>query len=270
MSTAVQTGGITPEIMQSVIIAGDLSGLNATQKVSYYNNFCERVGLDPTTQPFSLLTLKGKQILYCGRPGIQQLNKKHEVSHDIKSRESVGGCFVVTATAKTPDGRHTECIGAVYVEGLKGEDLCNAYMKAETKAKRRATLDLLGLGILDSSEVESMPGAKTVDIGYEEPKGLPEAPAPQAKVVSEPTEQEKVDSFLKKGTKKPAAKTETEAVIHTAPVPSRADILNLISAAADVKALMVIWNDNVGLQSEPEFKAAMNARRVIVTQVKAA
>jgi hypothetical protein len=38
----------------------------------------------------------------------------------------------------------------------------NAIMKAETKAKRRATLDLLGLGVLDESETESIPNATTV------------------------------------------------------------------------------------------------------------
>ncbi|RYE14076.1 MAG: hypothetical protein EOP45_20185, partial [Sphingobacteriaceae bacterium] len=38
-------------------------------------------------------------------------------------------------------------------------------MKAETKAKRRATLDLLGLGILDETETESIPGSvQKVDV----------------------------------------------------------------------------------------------------------
>jgi predicted transglutaminase-like cysteine proteinase len=40
-------------------------------------------------------------------------------------------------------------------------------MKAETKAKRRATLDLLGLGILDESETETIPGATTVTVPLE-------------------------------------------------------------------------------------------------------
>ena len=95
--------------------------------------------------------------MYCDRGGAQQLNKLHRVSHEIRSRETVNGCYVVTAQASTPDGRKTESLGAVPIINLKGETLCNAMMKAETKAKRRATLDLLGLGILDETEIPPNP-----------------------------------------------------------------------------------------------------------------
>jgi hypothetical protein len=72
------------------------------------------------------------------------------------------GVYIVTSKASLPDGRCTESIGAVNIQGLKGEAYANAIMKAETKAKRRATLDLLGLGVLDESEAESIPNATTV------------------------------------------------------------------------------------------------------------
>jgi hypothetical protein len=42
---------------------------------------------------------------------------------------------------------------AVAVKGLIGEALANAYMKSETKAKRRVTLSIMGLGLLDESEI---------------------------------------------------------------------------------------------------------------------
>ena len=45
----------------------------------------------------------------------------------------------------------------VPIEGLRGEALSNAMMKATTKAKRRVTLSLCGLGMLDETEVESIP-----------------------------------------------------------------------------------------------------------------
>lgn len=147
-------------ILTSIITNGDLSKLSADQKVSYYRNFCERLGLDPMSQPFKLLRLNGKEILYCDRSGTQQLNKLHSVSHEIRAREIVNGCYVVTSQASTPDGRHTESIGAVPIENLRGDNLCNAMMKAETKAKRRATLDLLGLGILDETETETIPAVE--------------------------------------------------------------------------------------------------------------
>jgi hypothetical protein len=82
----------------------------------------------------------------------------------ITSRDTnaEAGVYIVTSKASLPDGRCTESIGAVNIAGLKGEAYANAIMKAETKAKRRATLDLLGLGVLDESEAESIPNASTV------------------------------------------------------------------------------------------------------------
>lgn len=158
------------DVVAQLILAGDLSKLNATDRVAYYRGYCERIGLDPFTKPFDILRLNGKEILYLTRSGAQQLNKLHGVSHQITVREVIAGeVYQVTARATLPDGRHTESIGAVSVAGMKGESYCNAIMKAETKAKRRSTLDLLGLGILSEEEAVGMPGAATVDIS-ETPK----------------------------------------------------------------------------------------------------
>lgn len=149
--------GVCNDIISSLFINGDISRLTPSQKVNYYRQVCDKLGLDPLSQPFRILRLHGREIMYCDRGGAQQLNKLHRVSHEIRSRETVNGCYVVTAQASTPDGRKTESLGAVPITNLKGETLCNAMMKAETKAKRRATLDLLGLGILDETEIPPNP-----------------------------------------------------------------------------------------------------------------
>lgn len=161
-NTQIQT--IYSNIIASLVINGDLSKLNAEQKVSYYRQFCERLGLDPISQPFKLLKLSGKETLYCDRGGASQLCRVHKVSHKITSRESVSNCYIVTAQAIDATGRHTESTGAVNIANLNGEALCNAMMKAETKAKRRATLDLLGLGMLDETEVETIPQSETTEL----------------------------------------------------------------------------------------------------------
>jgi len=149
-------------VVSALILNGDLSKLSAADKVKYYNGYCERLGLDPFTKPFDILKLNGREVLYLLRTGTQQLNKLHQVSHTITSRDLIdaAGIYQVTARASLPDGRCTESIGAVNISGIKGEAYANAIMKAETKAKRRATLDLLGLGVLDESEVESIPNAQ--------------------------------------------------------------------------------------------------------------
>lgn len=159
---------IDESILESIILKGDISGLNTKQKIQYYKMYCERLGLDPATQPFKILNLKGKEVLYCDRSGVQQLSNKEKVSHEIKDRENINNeIYNVYARASLPDGRFTESIGSVSIAGLKGNDLANALMKAETKAKRRATLDLLGLGILDETEIETIEGAKKIPMTIE-------------------------------------------------------------------------------------------------------
>ncbi len=90
------------------------------------------------------------------------------------------GLYVVVARATTADGREDEAIGAVSVRGLSGDALANAIMKAETKAKRRVTLSIVGLGWTDESEVDSIPGAQTVRVDPETGEILDATPAQPA------------------------------------------------------------------------------------------
>lgn len=155
----IQSASIIPlcdGVLADIVLKGDLSPLTPGEKIDYYRAICARVGLDPATQPFAILKLQGKEKLYCDRGGCAQLNALHKVSHRITAREYAHDCYIVTAQASTPSGRVTESIGAVSIKGLAGEALCNSLMRCETKAKRRSTLDLLGLGILDETEGESL------------------------------------------------------------------------------------------------------------------
>jgi hypothetical protein len=68
---------------------------------------------------------------------------------------------------------------------LKGEARANAELKAVTKAKRRATLSICGLGWLDETEVDDIPaGAKRHTIHHISPPSNPpireHSPAAQA------------------------------------------------------------------------------------------
>src|SRR5258708_6880900 len=114
------------------------------------------------------MTRKGKVTLYARRDATDQLRQLHKVSIEIVAREVVEDCYLVTARATTPI-RQDESIGAVNIAGLKGDLRANAIMKAETKAKRRVTLSICGLGMLDETEVDSIPGARiTPSAGVEE------------------------------------------------------------------------------------------------------
>ncbi|HLG99810.1 MAG TPA: hypothetical protein VKX49_26105 [Bryobacteraceae bacterium] len=150
--------------VEKVLIGGDLSKLSPEQRISYYNAVCKSLNLNPLTKPFAYLTLSGKTVLYAQKDCTEQLRNLHSISLSIPAREVIDGVYVVTSRATRPDGRADEATGAVAIEGLKGEARANAMMKAETKAKRRVTLSICGLGMLDESEVDSIPGAQREDI----------------------------------------------------------------------------------------------------------
>lgn len=152
----------SPDVVSKVLLGGDLAQLTSQQKISYYRSVCESLGLNPLTKPFEYIRLSGREVLYATRNCTDQLRHAHRISVTITARDVVEDCYVVTARAAFPDGRHDESIGAVPIAGLKGESRSNAMMKCETKAKRRVTLSLVGLSTLDESEVESIPGAQVV------------------------------------------------------------------------------------------------------------
>jgi len=169
----------SPDVIAKVLLGGDLAQLTSQQKISYYRSVCESLGLNPLTKPFEYIRLSGREVLYATRNCTDQLRHAHRISVTITAREVIEDCYVVTARAAFPDGRHDESIGAVPIAGLKGESRSNAMMKAETKAKRRVTLSLVGLSTLDESEVDSIPGAQVVtspDIPF--PKSLTPSPGP--------------------------------------------------------------------------------------------
>ena len=186
---ANKTEKLSEDALNNIILNGDISGLKDSEKLIYYKRICERYGLDPVGKPFQIIKFQdGKQTLYCTREGCQQLSFINNVSHQITDRQiqetTEGKIFLVTARAVLPTGRFSESIGAVplykadgrwinqqppkksYFETngkyirLIADNYCNALMKTETKAKRRATLDLLGLGIMEEQEVETIPNVK--------------------------------------------------------------------------------------------------------------
>lgn len=153
--------------IEKVLMQGDLGKLDAGQRLAYYGSVCQSLGLNPLTRPFEYISLNGKLTLYAKKECTEQLRMKYDVSVTIVSREVAEGCYVVTARATMPHGRSDESIGAVSIEGLKGEARSNAMMRAETKAKRRVTLSICGLAFLDDSERDSVPGAAVIPVDPE-------------------------------------------------------------------------------------------------------
>lgn len=172
------------ELIEKVVLGGDLSGLTPPQRIAYYNAVCQSVGLNPLTRPFEYLTLKDekgndKLVLYARRDATDQLRAIRKVNILSVERELISDVVVVTVAAVDADGRQDIAVGAVPIVREHGKwattqqgkkffqgdgtfaainptERANAFMKAETKAKRRVTLSLCGLGVMDESEIEDI------------------------------------------------------------------------------------------------------------------
>jgi hypothetical protein len=164
--------------LESVLLGGDLERLTPAERVNYMLSVCKSLNLNHLTKPFEFIRLNGKLVMYARKDCTEQLRRNGGVSIRIVARETTTDVYVVTAQATDRTGRCDESIGAVPLKGLSGEALANAFMKAETKAKRRVTLSISGLGLLDESEVDSIPGAQRVDALTAEPPVAPAAKRP--------------------------------------------------------------------------------------------
>lgn len=163
-------------LIHDLIVAGDTSRLSAAQKTEYFMRTCQTLGLNPVTQPFAFIKLNGKEVLYAKKDATEQLRKINGVSVETMEGKTVADVYIVTVKVKDKDGRTDIATGAVNIATLKGDALANATMKAETKAKRRATLSICGLGILDESELETIPAAEKQIPQTEKPDAIVEKP----------------------------------------------------------------------------------------------
>jgi hypothetical protein len=162
-SEIARTQAAMTEGVERLLVHGDLKSLSVSERLAFYKSRCDAAGLNPVARPFIYLELGGKLVLYATKECGEQLNAMHGIQHKITSRshDEKAGLYVVEVEALTRDGRSTMDIGVVVVSGLRGADMANAMMKAVTKAKRRATLSLCGLGdIVDETELDTVAGKR--------------------------------------------------------------------------------------------------------------
>lgn len=159
------------DIIESVIVKGDLAKLTPAERTAYYKATCESLGLNPLTRPFEYIELNKKLTLYARKDATEQLRKINKVSLVGKPQfEFQDDVVIVSVSVEDATGRTDADIGVVSIANLRGDAKANALMKAVTKAKRRATLSICGLGFLDESEIETIPDARPFveDVSFEE------------------------------------------------------------------------------------------------------
>lgn len=160
------------EAIEKVLIGGDLTPLTPEQRVEYYNAVCNSLGLNRLTGPFGYILFRetenapAKLSLYAKKDCAEQLRKKHRVSVIPRTtKREITEDFATTELSLVDgSGRTDTATGMVYLwkkynnqmYRLTGQRLADAIMKSETKAKRRGTLSICGLGILDEMDLESV------------------------------------------------------------------------------------------------------------------
>lgn len=149
---------IDPAAIESALMRNDYGRLPVAEKVALYRRTCESMGLNPLTQPFGFFKMSGgSEVLYAKRTAADQLRQIHGITlvDCSESWDKDSKIFSVTVRMRDRTGREDIDRGDVFIpDTCKGMDLANAKMRAITKAKRRCTLSLVGLGFLDETEVQ--------------------------------------------------------------------------------------------------------------------
>lgn len=149
----------------------DLAMMTEKERAKLYGAVCRSIGLNPLTAPFEYIKLNGKLTLYAKKGATDQIRDIKRISITKIEKEVQDGVLMVTATAQDASGRTDSDMGAVVLTGLKGENLANAHMKAITKAKRRVTLSMAGLGFLDETEIETIPASRAATVKVDHQTG---------------------------------------------------------------------------------------------------
>jgi hypothetical protein len=136
----------------------DLESLNEQQRHEYVKNVCAHMGVPDNLNLVMLTYLDDgdgprRLVAYSKRGAAEIIRSSKGISITSLKQEKVGGSIVWTVCAQDAGGRQEMSSGSKWIEGLQGQDLDDAIMTAQTRACRRVTLQFIGAGVLDESEV---------------------------------------------------------------------------------------------------------------------
>jgi hypothetical protein len=232
-----------------ILATGDLSKLSNEQRVAHYLDLCQSLSLNPRSRPFDWLLLDGKLVLYPNKSCAEQLRREHQISVKVTRRDIVGEMFVVEVEGRTPTGRTDEASKYVPLKDsrgnkLTGTNLANAFAKAETGAKRRLVLSMVGLA--SPPDPEEVRGARWVTVDgtgrvldnpTQEQRALAENPA-MARAIGERVYEDA------EGQGAPLAGTPDQRVTQadvTPPRPAQGPPASFRASEEDVKRWLGAW-----------------------------
>lgn len=151
---------------------GSLHHLDNSGLVAFRAKLCNYIGLNPYTLPFRFYSNSAGEIfLYATKDACAQLRelKGISVTHTTDYlRDEFLKTITIKITGMNKKGRSSIATGSVSYENALPGDIHNYIMWAETKALRRLTLDLSGLGVLADVEVKDMQDVTALNVIPEE------------------------------------------------------------------------------------------------------
>jgi len=160
--------------------------MNEEQRQQYVRNVCEHMGVPPELNLVMLTYLDEQDgprrlVAYAKRGATEIIRNNRNINVTELTSKEIGGSIVFTATGKDNNGRQEMSTGSRYIKDLEGRQLDDAIMTAQTRAVRRMTLQFVGAGVLDESEVNpSQP------VALKNTNPSPIAPQPAVKANDEP------------------------------------------------------------------------------------
>lgn len=156
---------LNDELLAKIVQSGDLSMLSQQDRLIYYFTYCRQLGLNALSKPFDYLEEKDKDgkikkiSLYPNAIAASQLRDSRNVSTRIVEEKIMldGEIYSVTVEARIGD-RTEQATGKVGIKAdnwgkpLNGDAKAKAMKKAETQARRRATLAIVGLDAIGDED----------------------------------------------------------------------------------------------------------------------
>lgn len=159
----------------------DVEKLDEAGRLEYYLAACEYFGIPPDCHFLEFLWVDSgyggrKLILYAKKAATDILREKRGINVVEMTKDAGDGYVMFTAKGVDKTGRIDMAVGAASTKGLSGKALIDAIATAQTRATRRLTLQFVGGGLLDESEI--IPGAVVTDVPPVKPAPPPATVAP--------------------------------------------------------------------------------------------
>lgn len=166
--------------IDKIVMTGDLTRLTEEQKNIHYLTVCTAMELDYRLHPLEWMPVNDpdrgqKLVLYALRGATDQIRRNRKIKILSLTKEVSDELVTYIAAGEDADGITEMSTGSVPIKNKRGHDLANAYMTAETKAKRRLTLAFSGSGLLDETEVAELNAPMSMPAGV----GVTATPSPK-------------------------------------------------------------------------------------------